>query len=194
MGERIGIREFARREKCDDKVVRRGIQAGRLPLGEDGKLDADHVGTSWRAANVSRPAQAADTTDKNAADVSAPAASAVGRPRRGHVPVRNVETPEQAILKKMGVPLQGISLARKAHIAAQRDQLDYDKAVGKVVEIGEVAAVVGRQLAAVRTRLLAIPAEHAPRLAMLKTAAEMQDALHQLVVEALTELVQDVRA
>jgi hypothetical protein len=43
----------------------------------------------------------------------------------------------------------------------------------------------------VRTRLLSIPAEHAPRIHRMKTVTEVQDILQELITEALEELTKD---
>ncbi len=186
MGDRLSLREFARRDGCNDKLVRRGISEGRLPLSDDGKIDADLVGTAWRRSNQVRAAAAADTAKKDTPG------SAPVRKRGARADVRTLETPEQVALRAMGIPLSGVSLAKKEHYLALQRQLEYDKAVGEVVHVSQVADVVGTQLAAVRTRLLAIPAEGAPSIARLTTAAEVQDALHALIVEALEQLTQDV--
>jgi hypothetical protein len=71
------------------------------------------------------------------------------------------------------------------------NQLEYDKESGLVVEVSEVTTAVGAEYAKVRTRLLAIPAEQAPRLHRLKTVVEVQDALQEIIVEALEELTRD---
>jgi len=57
---RMSIRQFARRDGCDEKRVRNAIRTGHLRLGDDGKLDAALVGTGWREMNR----RAADTADK----------------------------------------------------------------------------------------------------------------------------------
>ena len=188
MGVRISLREFARRDGCNDKLVRRGIAEGRLPRSDDGKIDADLVGTPWRRANQLRADKPAD------AQPAATPESAPVRKRGSGAGVRTIESPEQAALRAMGIPMSTVSLAKKEHYLALQRQLEYDKSVGEVVHISHVAEVVGAQLAAVRTRLLAIPAENAPRLVRLATAAEVQDALHGLIVEALEQLTQDVGA
>lgn len=188
MGDRLSLREFARRDGCNEKLVRRGIAEGRLPRSDDGKIDADLVGTPWRRSNQMRAAVAADTPSEDS-----PASAGV-RNRGSTADVRTIETPEQAALRAMGIPLSAVSLAKKEHYLALQRQLEYDKAVGEVVHVSQVAEVVGTQLAAVRTRLLAIPAESAPSLARLTTAAEVQDALQALIVEALEQLAQDVGA
>lgn len=50
----ISIREFARRDGCDERLVRRAIGEGRLRKLPDGTLDEAMVGTGWRASNMTR--------------------------------------------------------------------------------------------------------------------------------------------
>lgn len=71
------------------------------------------------------------------------------------------------------------------------NRLQYDKESGLVVEAAQVAAAVGEEYAKVRTRLLSIPAEQAPYLHRLKTVTEVQDALQQMITDALEELTKD---
>jgi hypothetical protein len=47
----VSIREFARRDGCNDKLVRRAIQHGRIVALPDGTLDPALVGTGWRKSN-----------------------------------------------------------------------------------------------------------------------------------------------
>ncbi|HEV2365415.1 MAG TPA: hypothetical protein VGS12_14595 [Caulobacteraceae bacterium] len=61
MSAGVSIREFARREGCDDKVVRRAISAGNLKTLADGSLDPSLVGSLWRKRN--RAADSADSAD-----------------------------------------------------------------------------------------------------------------------------------
>lgn len=79
----------------------------------------------------------------------------------------------------------------KENYLALQAQLEYDRDAGLVVAVADVARAVGDEYAKVRTRLLSIPAEHAPRLQRMKTVIEVQDALHEIIVEALEELTQD---
>lgn len=55
----VSVREFARLDGCDDKLVRRAIKAGKLPISPDGKLDPALAGTGWRKNNR-RAASGAD--------------------------------------------------------------------------------------------------------------------------------------
>lgn len=70
-------------------------------------------------------------------------------------------------------------------------QLEYDRDSGLVVDVADVAKAVGTEYAKVRTRLLSIPAEQAPRLHRCKTPAELQDMLQEVITEALEELTRD---
>lgn len=81
----VSVREFARLDGCDDKLVRRAIKAGKLPVSTDGKVDPGLAGTGWRKRNR-HPVAAADTRADSAdkaksvrtrvrtAEVSAPTA------------------------------------------------------------------------------------------------------------------------
>jgi phage-related baseplate assembly protein len=79
----------------------------------------------------------------------------------------------------------------KENYLALLNQLEYDKESGAVVAVADVVKLVGEEYARVRTRLLAIPAEQAPRIQRLKTVLEVQDALQQIIVDALEELTRD---
>jgi phage terminase Nu1 subunit (DNA packaging protein) len=79
----------------------------------------------------------------------------------------------------------------KENYLGLKAQLEYDRDSGLVIDVGEVARVVGGEYAKVRTRLLSIPAEQAPRLHRCKTPAELQDMLQEVITEALEELTRD---
>ncbi len=166
----IAIREFARRDGCSDTVVRQdGIRKGMLKPFPDGSLDPALVGTGWRAGNR-KPASPA-------------------------VRVQPGETPAEAAVRIVsdGAGLLDIAQAErlKENYLARLRQLEYDTKAAAVVPAEDIANIIGEQLAAVRTRLLAFPAEHAPRLHRCKTVAEVQDALMSLVVQALEHLTLD---
>ncbi len=59
--ELLSVREFARRDRCDESRVRRAIRSGHLKRSPDGKLDAALVGTGWRETNR----RGADPADKD---------------------------------------------------------------------------------------------------------------------------------
>lgn len=79
----------------------------------------------------------------------------------------------------------------KENYLGLKAQLEYDRDSGLVIDVTEVAKAVGAEYAKVRTRLLSIPAEQAPRLHRCKTPAELQDMLQEIITEALEELTRD---
>lgn len=74
--EMLSVREFARRDRCDESRVRRAIRSGHLKRSPDGKLDAALVGTGWRETNR-RGADSAVKTLRTPTNVRSPAAATV---------------------------------------------------------------------------------------------------------------------
>jgi len=116
-------------------------------------------------------------------------------PASAQVTIRDGESAEQAAVRLLvatGADMNFDEARRvKENYLALKAQLEYDRDAGLVVEVADVARAVGEEYAKVRTRLLAIPAEHAPRIQRLKTVLEVQDALQEIIVEALEELTRD---
>ena len=79
----------------------------------------------------------------------------------------------------------------KENYLALLNQIDYDTKSGRVVLAEEVAKVVGDNYAKARTRLLAIPSEESPRIHRLKTVIEVQDALLEVITDALESLINE---
>ena len=111
------------------------------------------------------------------------------------VTIKPGETIEQAtarILIATGANMNLDEAKRvKENYLALREQLEYDREARLVVAVEDVTRAVGEEYARVRTRLLSIPSEHAPRIHRLKSVLEIQDALHGIIVEALEELTRD---
>jgi hypothetical protein len=188
----IAIREFARRDGCDDKLVRRAIQNGHLSTLQDGSLDPALVGSPWRLTNRRNVGNAGIA---DPADVLS-ALSVAALRRSDPVPtLQPGETPEEAadrIMKASGPTMDRAEAERvKENYLALLRQLEYDIKSGAVVPITEVAKEVGAQFAQVRTRILSIPAEQAPQLHRLKTVTEVQAALLGMLTEALESLTGD---
>jgi hypothetical protein len=187
----ISIREFARREGCNDKLVRRAINSGHLSVLADGTLDPALIGSGWRKTNrradicADKPADTVESPQPVRTKVSAPP-----------LPVAaDDETPDEAaerIISTIGAELSLAEAERlKENYLALLRQLEYDIKSGQVVLVAEVVKAVAAEYAKVRTRLLAIPAEQAPRLHQCQTVAEVQDLLQAVVAEALEELTRD---
>lgn len=181
MASGISIREFARRDGCDDKLVRRALKSGHLCAFEDGTLDPSLVGTGWRKAN--RQASAKD------AELSAPVRAAdIISGAAGETPAQVAER----IIQAAGATMSQAEAERvKENYLALLRQLEYDIKSGAVVEVAKVAKLFGTACAKVRTKLLAIPAEQAPAIHRCATVAEVQDLLAQIITDALEELTRD---
>ncbi|ABB11155.1 hypothetical protein [Burkholderia lata] len=115
--------------------------------------------------------------------------------RNSEVTIRDGETAATAaerVLVATGAEMNVDEAKRvKENYLALQAQLEYDRDAGLVVAVSDVAKAVGDEYAKVRSRLLAIPAEHAPRIQRLKSAVEVQDALQEIITEALEELTRD---
>lgn len=81
--------------------------------------------------------------------------------------------------------------AMREAFAASMSRLQYDKQSGAVVLVADVARLVSEEYANVRRRLLAIPAEQAPRVLRATTVIEMQQVLEDIITEALEGLTRD---
>ena len=102
----ISIREFARREGCDDKLVRRAIGRSALRTLSDGTLDPALIGSGWRKTN-----RTADTGADRPADSDADTGPPVRTPRRVSAPVSAaaqagdavpLPAPDERILEHLG--------------------------------------------------------------------------------------------
>lgn len=122
---RISQREFARRDGCNEKLVRRAIAEGRLPRGADGLIDASLVGSAWRRSNLTPQAS-----------VSAPADTQARAPKLDEVPSgARAPAPPADTGKSAGRdPTYAQAMAKKEHFAAERAELEFRKRRGELVE------------------------------------------------------------
>lgn len=87
----LSIRAFAEKDGCDEKLVRRALQKGRLTALSDGKLDPALVGTGWRKSTrrvtdaAKSPADNSAAADTSPADNRRARAAKVSAPTPGDV-------------------------------------------------------------------------------------------------------------
>jgi hypothetical protein len=179
--------EFARRQGVSGARVSQWIAAGLVVVSE-GRVDIE--------ASEAKLSLYRDKTDGRAKKSAALKPGKVKRAKSLKPPkARDGETPEQAadrILSESGAAMSFEEAKRvKENYLALLNQLEYDQKSGAVVAVAEIVRTVGDEYARVRTRLLSIPAERAPEVHRLKTVAEVQDALHGAIVQALEELTHD---
>lgn len=182
--------EFAALHSVSRKTVTKWKERGWLVF-EGNSLDVD--ASNALIAKYRRDGSDV-VTQEDSGNSSAGAAKAVTR-ASARVTIKAGETLEQAtarILIAIGANMNIDEAKRvKENYLALREQLEYDREARLVVAVEDVTRAVGVEYARVRTRLLAIPSEHAPRIHRLKSVLEIQDALHGIIVEALEELTRD---
>ena len=101
---------------------------------------------------------------------------------------------EQVVQQAMGDTASlDIDEARRRKLAAEAAlvELDLSKRRGEVIEIEDVAGVVGDDYANVRAKSLALPTKLAPQLIGIEDTAECQALIERGVAEALEELTAD---
>lgn len=118
-----------------------------------------------------------------------PRGGALKRRRRTEDP-GDLDEAERLILTEGLLSLADAEKLKENYLGRLK-QLEYDLKAGSVVPVAEVTRIVEAEYASVRTRLLAIPAEQAPRIHRCKTVAEVQDVLMSVVVQALEHLTRD---
>jgi len=182
--------EFAALHSVSRKTVTKWKERGWLVF-EGNSLDVD--ASNALIAKYRRDGSDV-VTQEDSGNSSAGAAKAVTH-ASARVTIKAGETLEQAtarILIAIGANMNIDEAKRvKENYLALREQLEYDREARLVVAVEDVTRAVGVEYARVRTRLLAIPSEHAPRIHRLKSVLEIQDALHGIIVEALEELTRD---
>jgi hypothetical protein len=185
---------YARRHGVSKPAVGKWEDRGWLVLHE-GQVDveaSDALLAKYRSPSDPRAARGAKVAASKPEPTSKPAR---GKPAAPAVPKRKPDESAQdaaaRLAPSMPLTIEEARLLKERYLGLLH-QLEYDEKAALVVKVDDVAALVGQALATVRTKLLAIPAEQAPRLVRLKTPAEMQDALQGLIVDALSELTEDV--
>jgi hypothetical protein len=194
----ISIREFGRRDGCSDTLVRRALKSGHLSAFADGSLDASLVGTGWRDANR-RAANGANTgREPRTGDPATVRTDMEAQPHGGALVRREridedetVTEAAERLIRDLGLLTLAEAERLKENFLGRLKQLEYDIKSGAVATVAEVERQVAAEYAKVRTRLLAIPSELAPRVHHLKTLPEIQAALTEAIVEALEELTRD---
>ncbi|WFS02785.1 hypothetical protein [Rhizobium tumorigenes] len=181
MSEGISIREFARRAGCDEKVVRRKVKTQHVQLLGDGSIDPRYLEVDWRKG------------DSLAADNADNADNADGNNDFG-ADTKDIRAEVASLVSADGAELWSKADAQKVkeNYAARLKQLEYDREIGKVVEIDDVVVAVASEYAVVRNRLLGIGSKIAPDLTTLQSADEIKAIIDAEVIEALNQLTVDV--
>ncbi|MGX9963153.1 hypothetical protein ACVFYP_07505 [Roseomonas sp. F4] len=199
----ISIREFARREGCSDRLVRRAVEQGKLHALSNGKLNPELVGTGWRHGNRHPAAGAdrgADTLSAVSAPVSAlsapaeePQGTASRRRRRAEPDAEGESLDLDAFARRVlagDAPDLAQSEKVKAAAAALKGMVTARKAAGAVIDIELAEQVLFNSARAARDAWLNWPARVGPLLAadLNLEADRVSEALTRYVHEQLEEL------
>jgi hypothetical protein len=178
MFECLSASEFARREGCDEKQVRRALERGALVRGADGLIDAAQLGSTWRRPNrrtLAKSAQQSAATDVAAfgpCDATAP-----------------TETTRRTIESATELLSLADALRVKENYLARLRQLEYEEREGRVIELALAQSVVFELFREARDAWLAWPVKVAPFVAVAldadvdKVAALLSEHVYQQLRE-----------
>lgn len=79
----------------------------------------------------------------------------------------------------------------QAYYKAMLAKIEFDEKIGLIAPVQMMLKRMSGDYAKVRTKMLAIPAEQAPNLILIKNAAEMQQALLKVITAALRPIAED---
>jgi len=160
MRQGISIRQFAKLDHCDERLVRRALKNGWLRAYKDGSLNPKLAGTGWRRTNRKRVENVRAAAEESADDASVEAAAD-----------RLVRT--RGLLKNALAALRELQLARE---------------VGSAVEVGAVVTEKARDHAIVRNLMLGLGSKLAPGLALMADPEQIKVAIDDEVDRAFEVL------
>ncbi len=161
--EFIAIREFAKREGCDEKQIRRALEKGLLFRNDAGLLDAAQVGNGWRKTNRRGRETAAQQGADNSADISESVRTNVRRES-----VRTDESPAQAAerIALTAAPFDRAEAERiKENYLALLRKLEYEQKSDALIELEVAERILFEQARAQRDAWLNWPTRVGPLLA-----------------------------
>jgi hypothetical protein len=195
--ERITATEFARRAGCGPADVRTAIRKGKLKRDADFLMDASQLSIPFlRRMTTGAPIQQRQPkANRQKADPPLVKMGTVAR-KAASPKIKEGETPEEAanriVNNEERAPYDRFEAERiKENYLALLRQLEYDLKSGEVVAIADVHAAVALEYGIIRSRLLSVAAEIAPRVSMMTTAAEVKDFLEAQISKVLEDLTLD---
>jgi hypothetical protein len=166
MTDRVSIRAFAKLDGCSESLVRRGIAEGRLPRGEDGKLDAALAGTGWRHGNVGRAHKVRTSSAHSAHTAASSAPLDAPPPEVAALPGEAIEDAADRLVRATtAIPAYAESLAKKEHFLALLRELEYREKDGQLVDLDLARGVVFDEARRVRDAWLNWPARYGALIA-----------------------------
>jgi hypothetical protein len=166
MTDRVSIRAFAKLDGCSESLVRRGIAEGRLPRGEDGKLDAALAGTGWRQGNAGRAHRVRTPSAHSAHPGASSAPAEAPAPEVAALPGEEIEDAADRLAKAAtAIPSYAESLAKKEHFLALLRELEYREKEAQLIDLDTARGVMYEEFRRVRDAWMNWPARYAALIA-----------------------------
>jgi len=187
----MSLRAYAKHRKCSLAAVQKAIKAERITVDKDGKIDPVKADADW--ANNTNAAQ---QRGKHAMD-GAPAAPTpkAAAPRRStpKTVTQDFDDDDEPPTARKGPPTSATAYATaramRETFNARRAKLEYEKELGKLVDVEDVKATWGRIIIAAKTAVLSIPTKVKVQLPHLPATDVITIA--EIVREVLTSLADD---
>jgi hypothetical protein len=173
-------KEYARRRNVTPQYVNKLVRSGRIPLEKDGRINparADRAREGYR--RVSRRSKAED----------AEAREQVGG-RRARGPELFGDPESRPGIHSATASLTSIRAAHESY-KAKLAKLEYERAIGKLLERDQVLAAERLKNERIRSAFRALPRSLAPVLARCATAAEAEVLLREELDRVLLRLAED---
>ena len=167
----ISIRAYARQRGVTEGAVRKAIKAGRIPSEPDGTIDPAKADAAWER-NTDQAMQRG--AEKPAATAQRPQSPGASR----------TDTEQQ----DPRIPSYALSRSIKEAYAAKLIRIQYEKEMGKLVEVAEVDRKwfeVGRR---VRDSIQSLPSRMSAELASMTDRKAIETFMDQELRNALEEL------
>lgn len=204
MAEGISLREFGRTVGVTAEAVRKAIADGRIPKSCLGERAIGKQGRVWPV--ITDPAGAAKHWGRNRDETQVRDKAVMSAGAKAGWAKRRGEEPEEDPDDDDGIALSGLGAVPKDKAAAgpsyndfrritesykaRMAKLDYEQAVGRLVDAELVAAEQVTLLTALRNRLRGVPSQAKGRIPHL-TIDEIE-VLEELIDVALNETADEI--
>ena len=193
----MGRNEYARHRGCAPNAVKKAEEDGRIQAAVKREADGKFIGIDWREADRlwalnTDPAEAAKSGANTAPPAAPPlqlaldatAGDAAASPAGAADPSGDAKDRSDYYEHR----------AKREEFQAKNAELDYLKAIGRLVSVDELRQVSSERYRAVRDKLLNIPDRVAAILAAQSDPAVVHTELTKEIKRVLHELSDDARA
>lgn len=179
----VSQQEFAKIRGITQSRVAQLKSKGFLVLDVDGKIDVessnrnlDERPNNYRGGPVKQPNNPKPVADKPS--------------KENELADRARELVDSGAVERL---THAEAVTVKENYLARLRELEYLEKSGAVVDVSEICQAVADEYGSIRNRLLSIPSEIAPRIAILSSAEECRDMLEDEINKALEGLTVDRR-